>query len=185
MVRFSGHVPPESGRVHFHGYVFVMSTSKSRSDVDLYAEAATACACNNFRKASRAVTQLFDQTLEPSGLRSTQFVILLEIVVAGTSTVPLLAKRLVMDRSTLQRNIQPLVKRKLIKVGPAISKARRSRSLTLTPSGRRAVKEAAPLWKRAQSTFVQQLGDDRWSVLLENLPAAVTAARADSVPSAD
>ena len=157
-----------------------MRTSKSRSDVDLYAEAATACACNNFRKASRAITQLFDQTLEPSGLRSTQLVILLEIIVAGSTTVPQLARRLVMDRSTLQRNIQPLVRRRFIKVDSTPDKARRSRGLTITPQGRKVVKDAVPLWERAQSAFVQQLGEKRWSLLRENLPAAVTAARGDS-----
>ena len=157
-----------------------MKTPQSGADLDLYAEAATACACNNFRKASRAITQLFDQTLEPSGLRSTQLVILLEIIVAGTATVPQLARRLVMDRSTLQRNIQPLVRRRFIKVDPTPTKGRRSRGLTLTPQGRKAVKAAVPLWERAQSAFVQQLGQKRWSLLRENLPAAVTAARGDS-----
>ena len=156
-----------------------MRTSKSRSDVDLYAEAATAGAWNNFRKASRAITQLFDQTLEPSGLRSTQLVILLEIIVAGSTTVPPLARRLVMDRSTLQRNIQPLVRRRFIKVD-STSKARRSRGLTITPQGRKVVKDAVPLWERAQSAFVQQLGEKRWSLLQEKLTAAVTAARGDS-----
>ncbi len=152
-----------------------MGAPKSFSNADLYAEAATACACNNFRKASRAVTQLFDQTLEPSGLRSTQLVILLEIAVAGTSTVPQLARRLVMDRSTLQRNLQPLVRRGLMKMDS--NEGRRSRGLTLTPRGRTAIRHAVPLWNRAQSGFVRQIGQKRWRSLRENLSAAVTAAK--------
>ena len=154
-----------------------MSSSKNHRDLDKYAEAATVCACSNFRKASRAVTQLFDQALEPSGLRSTQLVILLEIAVARSTTVPQLARRLVMDRSTLQRNLQPLVKRGFIKVDS--SRARRSQLLTLTPRGHKAVEEAVPLWDRAQTRFVQQLGQKRWRILREYLSAAVSAARGD------
>ena len=154
-----------------------MGSSKNHRDLDKYAEATTVCACSNFRKASRAVTQLVDQALEPSGLRSTQLVILLEVVVAGTSTVPQLARRLVMDRSTLQRNLQPLVKRGFIKVES--SRARRSQLLTLTTRGRKTVEDAVPLWNRAQTRFVQQLGQKRWRTLRENLSAAVSAARGD------
>ncbi len=154
-----------------------MAASIPSDDLDKYAEAATICACSNFRKASRAVTQLFDQALEPSGLRSTQLIILLEIAVARSSTVPQLARRLVMDRSTLQRNLQPLVKRGFIKVDS--SRARRSQLITLTPRGRKAVEGAVPLWNRAQSRFVQQLGQKRWRILRSNLSAAVNAARGD------
>ena len=152
-----------------------MGASKRRLDVDKYAEAAAVCACNNFRKASRAVTQLFDQALEPSGLRSTQFVILIEIAAVGSSTIPQLARRLVMDRSTLWRSLKPLVRDGLIMVGS--SKGRRSQSLTLTPKGQKALEEALSLWERAQARFVKQLGEKRWSILRENLSAAVTAAR--------
>ena len=154
-----------------------MAASMPSEELDKYAEAATVCACSNFRKASRAVTQLFDQALEPSGLRSTQLVILLEIVVARSSTVPQIARRLVMDRSTLQRNLQPLVKRGFIKVDS--SRARRSQLLTLTPRGRKTVEDAVPLWNQAQTRFVQQLGQKRWRILRENLSAAVSATRGD------
>lgn len=157
-----------------------MGTSKSRQNLDKYAEAVAACACNNFRKASRAITQLFDQTLEPSGLRSTQLVILLEIAVAEPTTVPQIAKRLIMDRSTLTRNLKPLMKRGLIKAGTI--RERRSQLLTLTPRGHKAVAEAVPLWHRAQTHFVQHLGQKRWRILRSNLSDAVNAVRGDFPP---
>jgi len=149
----------------------------SQSARSIYAQAAAVCACNSLRRASRAVTQLFDQTLEPSGLRSTQLVILLEIAVAESATVPELARRLVMERSTMQRNLQPLLKRRFIQV--SADSARRSRGLTLTPQGRRAIDTAVPLWKKAQSSFVTHLGRRRWDLLREDLSAAVLAARSD------
>jgi DNA-binding MarR family transcriptional regulator len=144
-----------------------------------YAMAAAACACNNLRTASRAITQRFDRTLEPSGLRSSQLVILLEIAAGGHSTVPQLARRLVTDRSTMQRNVQPLLKRGLIRIDAR--KAQRSRELTLTARGRRAIDAAVPLWERAQSSFVRQFGAGRWESLREGLSAAVAAARGESL----
>lgn len=154
------------------------SRQESRSDSELYAAAIDACACNNFRKASRAITQLFDQTLEPSGLRSTQLVLLLEILVAGSTTIPQLSRRLVMDRSTLQRNIAPLVERGLIEARAAERKGR-SRIIHITERGREAVDTAVPLWERAQSSFVDHLGKRRWEELRRSLTVAVTAAKAD------
>jgi len=64
-----------------------------KPDPRTLAEAARVCACFNFRKASRAVTQLFDNTLQPGGLRSTQFVILVAVSVEGTARLPELARR--------------------------------------------------------------------------------------------
>jgi len=149
----------------------------SRSARSIYAQAAAVCACNSLRRASRAVTQLFDQTLEPSGLRSTQLVILLEIAAAGRATVPELARRLVVDRSTMQRNLQPLMRRRFIQV--SADQARRSRGLTLTPQGHKAIDLAVPLWKKAQSSFVSQLGRGRWELLRADLSAAVLVAKSD------
>ncbi|MCH7912542.1 MAG: MarR family transcriptional regulator [Deltaproteobacteria bacterium] len=93
-----------------------MKERKAQIDIDRYATAASVCACSNFRKASRAITQLLDQILQPSDLRSTQFIILLEIAVARSTTVPQLARQLVMDPSTVARNLKPLAKRRLVKI---------------------------------------------------------------------
>lgn len=83
-----------------------------------------------------------------------------------------------MDRSTLQRNIQPLIERGLVRLNSA--KAGRSRSMSLTPQGRKAAKAAVPLWNQAQRGFVRELGPDRWRLLRDGLSAAVTAARRDA-----
>ena len=79
-------------------------------DPRLLAEAARVCACFNFRKASRAVTQLFDAVLHAGGLRSTQFVILVAVSLDKVARLPDLARVLNLDRSTLTRNLQPLVR---------------------------------------------------------------------------
>src|SRR2546425_12772268 len=92
-----------------------MNERVSRIDLAKYVIAAETCACSNFRKAARALTQLFDHALQPSGLRSTQLIILLEIAIAHSTTMPQLARRLVMDPSTLARNLKLITEQGWIK----------------------------------------------------------------------
>lgn len=150
---------------------------KARPPVDFskYAAAAESCACSNFRKASRAVTQLFDHALYPSGLRSTQLIILLEIAVAGSTTAPQLARRLVIDPSTLARNLKLIGKRGWIKAD--VNPNRRRHAIHLTRRGLAALKKAVPLWRRAQMSFAKTLGEKRWQTLQSDLSAAVAIAR--------
>lgn len=147
---------------------------KTQRDVDTYAQAAAVCACANFRKVSRTVTQLFDQALQPSGLRSTQFIILLEIATVASPTIALLARRLVMDPSTVTRNLRPLKKQGLIKT--VSNENHRGRVLALTLAGHQMIEQAVPLWARAQTLFTKKLGQKRWSTLFKHLQAAVTVA---------
>src|SRR5947207_15934276 len=71
------------------------------------AEIEATCACSNVRKAARAVTQLFDELLQPTGLRSTQFTLLVAVALLGEAPVMQLSRALVMDRTTLARNLKP------------------------------------------------------------------------------
>ncbi len=147
---------------------------KTQRDVDIYAQAAAVCACANFRKVSRTVTQLFDQALQPSGLRSTQFIILLEIATVPSPTIALLARRLVMDPSTVTRNLRPLEKQGLIKA--VSTENRRGRVLTLTLEGHEMVEKVVPLWERTQNLFIKRVGQKRWRILFKHLQATVTIA---------
>ena len=74
------------------------------------------CNCLALRQASRHVTQFYDQLLASSGLRTTQFAILIRLRLVGPITINALAKALVMDRTTLARNILPLEREGLIDV---------------------------------------------------------------------
>jgi DNA-binding MarR family transcriptional regulator len=150
-------------------------------DEDACRQAMDVCACYNFRKASRAVTQFFDETLAPVGLRSTQLVILLNVAASQPpaksdeppATVIHLAREMVMDRSTLARNLKPLEKRQFIKITPGTD--RRTRVVRLTARGQKVLAEAVPLWEQAQRRFVEQVGAKRWQSTLKNLRSAVTA----------
>src|SRR5579883_1947138 len=72
------------------------------------------CNCLALRQAARHVSQFYDQLLAPSGLRTTQFSILGKLRHLGPLTINALAKELVMDRTTLGRNILPLEREGLI-----------------------------------------------------------------------
>ncbi len=146
----------------------------SKPDSQTLAEAARVCACFNFRKASRAVTQLFDAVLQPSGLRSTQFVILVRIGADGRPSLPDLARGLNVDRTTLTRNLQPLVRQGLLRISQG--RGERASNVRLTPKGGRALAAAVPLWVKAQTRFVGQFGGQRWPSMLEDLNRVVVAA---------
>jgi DNA-binding MarR family transcriptional regulator len=135
----------------------------------------TECACFNIRKASRAVTQLYDEMLQSSGLRVTQFTLLVVLARAGSITITRLGQRLVMDRTTMTRNLKPLANQGLITIESG--QDQRTRIVTLTASGREALAKAFPLWEKAQTHVVERLGRKRWSILLSDLSATVTLAR--------
>ncbi len=140
------------------------------------AEAARGCVCFNLRRAARAVTQLYDAALEPSGLRATQFSLLVALRLAGPVTISRLARQLVTDRTTLTRNLKPLEKHGLIEIVTGAD--RRTRTVRLTARGREALATALPRWRRVQADLVGGLGEERWRRLMPDLAAAVEAVAA-------
>jgi DNA-binding MarR family transcriptional regulator len=144
-------------------------------------EVARACACANLRKAARVVTQLFDGVLAPSGLKATQFTLLVTSRLMGEAPVGELAGTMAMDRTTLSRNLKPLVREGLLEVRPG--EDGRTRLVKVTPEGERALAGAYPLWKSAQEAVVTALGSDRFEALLGDTARAVSLAT-DSQPRA-
>jgi DNA-binding MarR family transcriptional regulator len=140
------------------------------------AEMARTCACFNFRKASRSVTQLFDQALAPAGLRSTQLVILITAELLGPTNIARLARELVMDRSTLTRNLKPLLGQNLLRLSRPGSG--RNKSVEITAEGRTALQTAVPYWRRAQKQLVGRFGTEAWDRIIGDLGAIVDATRA-------
>jgi DNA-binding MarR family transcriptional regulator len=135
-------------------------------------EVARACACANLRRAARAVTQLFDEALAPSGLRATQFTLLVTSRLMGESTINELAERMAMDRTTLSRNLKPLVRNGLLEVRPG--EDGRTRLVWITAAGEQALEEAYPLWQQAQQEIVGVLGEERHEALLGDVAQAVS-----------
>ncbi len=125
------------------------------------------CACFNVRKTARVITQLYDEVLRPTGMRITQFALLMAAGGLGPVTVTRLAKLGAMDRTTLTRNLRPLEERELIHIESG--EDRRERQVTLTPRGQQALTTAFPLWQEAQAKIVKGFGQERLQRLYAEL----------------
>lgn len=136
------------------------------------------CACFNLRKAARAVTQLYNDSLRPCGLRVTQFSLLTVIRLTGGASMTTLAGAAVMDRTTLARNLGVLARKGLIELragGDA-----RVREVTLTAAGRAKLSAAERYWVQAQTHMTHVLGRARLARLLVDLKTTVEAGQARS-----
>jgi DNA-binding MarR family transcriptional regulator len=139
---------------------------------DLQAAAMT-CTCFNLRKASRLVTQRFDEALKPNGLLITQFTILTAIASIESGTMNTLAGGLAMDRTTLTRNLKPLERDGLIQIESG--QDQRERVVKLTKAGRDRLAQAFPLWQQAQAQVIEALGQQDWEHLLTDVTKTVSA----------
>ena len=126
------------------------------------------------REATRHVTQFYDRLLASSGLRTTQFSILIRLRLEGPMTINALAKSLVMDRTTLGRNILPLERDGLIRIEPSASD-RRARELHLTKAGERRLQAGLKGWSQAQARFETVFGAKRAADLRTLLQAAAAS----------
>jgi DNA-binding MarR family transcriptional regulator len=144
-------------------------------DLELCTAAARTCTARNLRKATRAVSNLFDDALRPTGLRVSQFGVLTALALAEEATVSKLAALLDLDRTTMTRNLAPLERQGL--VASAAGDDARNRHLRLTDAGRAALANALEIWKRVQASVVEGLGDARWKRLLRDLEAAASLGR--------
>ena len=135
------------------------------------------CTCLSLRKAARAVTQMYDEALRPAGLRPSQFSLLFAVDHVGTSGISDLAAMLVLDRTTLTRNLKPLLDRKLLEV--IVGPDRRRRPIAITSKGRDVLARALPLWQEVQERLAFGLGRSRWRGLLGDLGDAVELAQAE------
>jgi DNA-binding MarR family transcriptional regulator len=125
---------------------------------------AERCNCLAIREAARRVSQFYDRFLAPIGLRTTQFSILAKLSRWGPLTINALAKSLVMDRTTLGRNILPLEREGLIAVSKG-STDRRSKELRLTEAGAARFKAGGKGWHQAQAQFETAFGVERSAAL--------------------
>ena len=128
---------------------------------------AETCMCHKVRYAARAVTRAYDNALRPAGLRATQLSVLVAIAREDAVSIAALAEFMGMDRSTLTRNLQPLINDNLVGLGA--EGWRRSRMVSITAKGRERMKKALPFWKEAQNTLRNALGTADWVAAVHSL----------------
>ena len=119
------------------------------------------CVCNTLRMVGRAVTQLYDDVLQPSGLRVTQFSILGTIARMGAANVKQLEDRLALEQTTLTRSLNLLERDGVIERAPHPDG--RIKATRLTSKGKRALQVARPLWAEAQDKVLRELGTRAWA----------------------
>ena len=129
---------------------------------------AERCAHFNLKKAVRSVTQRYDEALSEMDLRISQFTLLVSSSLAGPSSIGDLAEQLAMDRTTLSRNVQPLVKRGLLELTRSQTDSR-TRLIEITSAGERLLVEAYPLWQEAQKEVTQMFDEDAYEHLLNDM----------------
>lgn len=132
-----------------------------------FARQAVPCVGFNTRRATRLITQFYDKALAPTGLRSTQYSLLSVLSLMDEIFMQDLALVLAMDRTTLTRNLTPLLKKGLIKV--SVGSDRRARLIKITAKGKESLESAFPYWKEAQSHILNNLGDSRWDQIVRGL----------------
>jgi DNA-binding MarR family transcriptional regulator len=110
------------------------------------------------RRASQALTEVYDEILAPSGVKISQYLLLTKVKDLGPVSVSSLALELRLDRTTVVRNLKPLEERGLIIDGA--TRGKRNRQLKLTDKGLESLKIVAPLWLDAQNFIEQYLGKE-------------------------
>ena len=136
--------------------------------------ATSLCNCFAVRQAARHVTKLYERHLAHAHLTSAQFSILGVLGEAGEMTMAELASELVMDRTTLVRAMKPLQREELLKSRSSAADPRQL-VFSLSAAGERKLKQALPLWSKAQEEFEAGIGAREAAQLRRSLLALARA----------
>jgi DNA-binding MarR family transcriptional regulator len=126
---------------------------------------ALPCLCGTLRRSSRAITRLYEDTLRPLGLRSSQLTILQVLWRVGEMSQGSVGEILAMDSTTLTRTLAIMRRRGWI--AERRGNDRRERLLRLAKRGESLLYRALPLWEKAQARVRRQLGDESWNNVLQ------------------
>lgn len=136
------------------------------------------CLCSSVRRASRALTQLYEQALRPIGLRGSQFTILMALSRVGEVAQGQLGEMLAMDSTTLTRTLKIMMTQGW--VVERCGEDRRQRWLHLAKAGESQLDRALPAWEKVQSQLHRELGEQSWKHLFrlaDHLAVLATTAR--------
>ena len=133
-------------------------------DVEVNVIEIAGCTCLRLRRATRRVTQIYDRFLEPAGLTSNQIGLLTHLYGASRSAraalpIGVLAERVGMDPTTLNRNLKPLEAQGLVE-DAADPEDGRVRAILITREGTTRLQKAVPFWRQAQTHLESALGKE-------------------------
>lgn len=126
------------------------------------------CICTRVRMSSRALTRLYDDMLRSTGLKSSQLPLLAAMHYGEFESISDLSRKLEMDRTTLTRNLRPLIAEGFVKLSAARGRAK---GVEITREGLAALSKAMPFWLEAQQRVLSHFGVERWRQLDAELQA--------------
>ena len=126
------------------------------------------CLCASLRKASRVITKLYDKHLHPSGLKITQFSLLANISRNPGVTVSELADIMVMEQTTMTRNLKVLEKQGYLEIKES-GHDKRAKSILISKAGKEKFQKARPFWIEAQKKLEADLGKLGFDVFMQSL----------------
>lgn len=132
------------------------------------------CMCASLRRASRALTQQYEDALRPTGLRATQFTILQALTLAGDVTQGQLGEILAMDSTTLTRTLAIMSRQRWVKKRRGAD--RREWRIGISSEGKALFNRALPHWERIQTQLHKQLGNTQWEQLMALTNTVTTVA---------
>jgi DNA-binding MarR family transcriptional regulator len=130
------------------------------------------CTCARLRKLTRRLTRIYDAHLSGQSIKVTQYSLLANAA-RGERTLTEFAAELEMDRSTLSRNLAPLAAQGWVTV--CAGDDPRSRNISVTAAGKRKLKAALPLWRKAQCEIEAVLGEAGVGELHRRIERALAA----------
>ena len=133
---------------------------------------STPCLCAILRKATRVITKRYDAFLSPSGLKITQYSMLMNITRNPGITTTELAKVMLMDQTTVTRNLKLLEKNAWISFQEE-GKDLRTKQIHLSQAGQQMIERAKPLWEKAQREIKNELGDLGFDVIIRSLNSVI------------
>lgn len=149
-----------------------MNTENTESQNQIEEKPQYPCLCALIRKVGRSLTRKYGDSLKPSGLKVTQYSLLANIIRNPNVTVSDLAGLLVMDQSTLTRNLQVLVKMGYVYLEPDMTD-NRIKKVHISNAGISKMDEARPLWEKAQLEMERNLGAENIEGIIANLAGMV------------
>ena len=119
------------------------------------------------KKTTRKISAYYDEVLKPSGLKATQFSVLIVVAMGDASSITGISRLVDVDRTTLQRSLEILQRDGFLNV-QSESKGN-VRNISITPKGKKKLESAIELWKKAQESITKELGSEKVKALLKLL----------------
>jgi DNA-binding MarR family transcriptional regulator len=132
------------------------------------------CVAFNLRKSSQVVSRIYAKEMHDSPVRGPLFALMMMIYRRGPASITTLARDVGLDRTTLTRNLKPLEQRGLIRIEQLTANRKQ---VSLLPEGEEALLSAIECWRKAQTKVVNELGEDRWNRMRDDLAAVMALGR--------